>query len=86
MSETTPAATYVRKGTDGCQWIGPDQDPRLGPVHYCGNKPLWPGRNYCEDHVWRVYQKGTGIGVSRKNKAIEKELALIKELEGVDRE
>jgi hypothetical protein len=36
--------------------------------------------------VWQVYKKGTSVGVSRKNRAIEKEMALIKELEGVDHE
>jgi hypothetical protein len=43
--------------------------------------PLWPGRSYCEEHVWKVYQKGTSMGTSRKNKAIEKELAELKRLE-----
>jgi hypothetical protein len=42
---------------------------------------LWPGRSYCEEHVWQVYQKGTGIGNKRKNRAIEKELADLKRLE-----
>jgi hypothetical protein len=86
MTQTIPAATYVRETSGGCQWIGADQDPRLGPIHYCGKKPLWPGRSYCEEHVWQVYKKGTSVGVSRKNRAIEKEMALIKELEGVDHE
>jgi hypothetical protein len=30
-----------------------------------------------------VYQKGTAVGVSRKNKAIEKELAELKRLEEI---
>jgi hypothetical protein len=71
----------------GCQWIGPDQDPqRHNPIKYCGQTPLWPGRSYCEEHVWRVYQKGTAVGQSRKNKAIEKELADLKRLEEIDHE
>lgn len=57
----------------GCQWIAAEQDPRRGAVDYCGRLPLWPGRSYCEEHVWRVYQKGTGIGVARKNRRIERE-------------
>jgi hypothetical protein len=65
-----------------CQYIGPDQTQP--PYKICGCKTLWPGRAYCEEHVWQVYQKGTGIGVSRKNRAIEKELAAIKELESMD--
>jgi hypothetical protein len=56
-----------------CQWISAEQDPQKGPVHYCGQTPLWPGRSYCEEHVWRVYQKGTGLGVSRKNRRIERQ-------------
>jgi len=77
-----PAATHVSPGGRGCQWISPDQDPqRVWLVHYCGQQPLWPGRSYCEEHIWRVYQKGTAVGVSRKNRAIERELAELKRLE-----
>ena len=65
----------------GCQWIGSEQDPCRGPLEFCGKTPLWPGRSYCEEHVWRVYQKGTSMGNKRKNKAIEKELAEIRALE-----
>jgi len=71
---------------EGCQWIGPEQDPQRGLVEYCGKVPLWPGRSYCEEHVWRVYQKGTAMGMSRKNKAIEKELAELKRLEEINDE
>jgi hypothetical protein len=67
----------------GCQWIGAEQDPQRGPVEYCGRVPLWPGRSYCEEHVWRVYQKGTAQGMSRKNKAIERELAELKKMEEI---
>ncbi len=70
----------------GCQWVGPEQDPHRAPLQFCGCLPLWPGRSYCEEHVWRVYQKGTAVGVSRKNKAIEKELAEIKRLEEIEDE
>jgi hypothetical protein len=66
--------------TCGCTWIGPEQDPRKGPVEYCGKVPLWPGRSYCEEHIWQVYRKGTAQGVSRKNKAIELELKKMKEM------
>lgn len=70
----------------GCQWVGPDQDPSRGLLEYCGKTPLWPGRSYCEEHVWRVYKKGSAMGMSRKNKAIEAELAEIKRLEEVQDE
>jgi len=64
---------------EGCQFIGPEQTSP--PYKMCGCTTLWPGRAYCEEHVWRVYQKGTAIGVSRKNKAIEEELRKLKEME-----
>jgi hypothetical protein len=70
----------------GCQWIGPEQDPARGSVQMCGCTRLWPGRSYCEEHVWRVYQKGSAMGTSRKNKAIEKELAELKRLEEISYE
>jgi len=67
--------------TCGCTWVGPEQDPQRGPLNFCGRVPLWPGRSYCEEHVWRVYQKGTAVGMSRKNRAIERELDELKRLE-----
>jgi hypothetical protein len=67
----------------GCQWVGAEQDPQRAPLQFCGCLPLWPGRSYCEEHVWRVYQKGTAAGQSRKNKAIERELAELKRLEEI---
>jgi len=67
-----------------CQYIGPEQDPRTGPIHYCGSTHMWPGRSYCVDHVWKVYAKGTGINNKRQIKAIEKEMAEIKEMEGME--
>jgi hypothetical protein len=47
----------------------------------CGHKHLWPGRAYCEEHVWLVYQKHSSSGTVRKNKVIEKEMAELKRLE-----
>ena len=29
-------------------------------THVCG-KPTVPGKSYCEEHVWLVYQKGSGV-------------------------
>jgi hypothetical protein len=64
--------------------VGAEQDPQRAPLQFCGCLPLWPGRSYCEEHVWRVYKKGTAAGMSRKNKVIERELAEIRELENKD--
>ena len=64
--------------TEGCQWIGPEQ--AHPPFKMCGCA-VFPGKNYCEDHVWRVYRKGTSQGNKRKIAAIERELAEVKELE-----
>ena len=67
-----------------CQFIGADQDPlRDWPIKMCC-RPVFPGRAYCEDHVWQVYQKGTSIGNKRKIKAIEEELAEVKRLEEIE--
>ena len=32
----------------------------------CG-QPGVPGRSYCEDHVWLIYQKGTALGKRKKD-------------------
>jgi hypothetical protein len=67
--------------SQGCQWIGPDQDPqKTHRVDYCGRVPLWPGRSYCEEHVWRVYQKGTGLNNRREVRRIEKMLQKMREI------
>jgi len=67
--------------TAGCQYIGPEQ--KEYPFKMCGCKPF-PGRVYCEDHIWTVYKKGTSSGNKRKIAAIEKELAEIKLIEEVE--
>ena len=69
----------------GCLWIGPDQDPRKGPVTYCG-KPTLEGKHYCHEHYWRVYAKGTTINGRRKEKAIDAEIAELKRLEDLELE
>jgi hypothetical protein len=66
---------------EGCQYIGPEQVS--GPFTMCGCKTLWPGKVYCEEHVWKVYQKGTSKGNKRKLKEIENELAEIKRLQEI---
>ena len=45
---------------EGCQYIGPDQDPRLGPVKMCGHKVI-DGKAYCAEHYPVVYMVGSSI-------------------------
>ena len=69
--------------TKECQYLGPEQDPlRDWPVKYCC-KPTFPGKSYCEDHVWLVYNRGSSVGNKRKIKEIEKELAEVKRLQEI---
>jgi len=64
----------------GCQYIGPEQvEP---PYTYCGRE-VFPGKSYCEDHVWVVYKKNTSVGNKKKLKEIEKELAEVKRLQEI---
>jgi hypothetical protein len=49
----------------------------------CGDK-LFPGRSYCEHHLWTVYKKGTDVNGKRKVKEIEKELAELKRIEEIE--
>lgn len=61
-----------------CQYIGPDQDPRIHfPVKYCG-KALVPGKSYCAEHYHKMYISGSAISGKRKQKQLEAEM---KELE-----
>jgi len=63
-----------------CQYIGPEQ--KEYPFKMCGHK-TFPGRAYCEEHIWKVYKKGSSSGNKRKVKEIEKELAEIRRLEEI---
>jgi hypothetical protein len=63
-----------------CQYIGSGQTE--APFKLCGCKPF-PGKSYCEDHVWLVYKKGSSSGNKRKVAGIEKELAEIRRLEEI---
>ena len=60
-----------------CQWIGPEQDPRKGPVHYCG-KPNLTAKSYCADHFYKVYQGGTSVNGKRAEKLLQKEIESVK--------
>ena len=66
-----------------CQYIGPEQDPRKGPIHYCGAKVI-EGKNYCHDHYWIVYKKGTAIAGRKKEKAIDAEIESLKRQQEID--
>jgi len=63
---------------EGCQYLGPDQDPRVKwPMTPCG-KPALDGKSYCAEHYPMMYKIGSSTSGKRKSKAIERE---IKELE-----
>lgn len=44
-----------------CEWIGEGE----GCSHI-----VVEGRSYCEEHLWRVYKKGTQLGRRRKDQRI----------------
>ena len=68
----------------GCQFIGADQDPlRDYPIKFCGAKVI-DGKNYCHDHYWRVYKKGTAIAGKKVEKAIEAEIEELKKQQEID--
>jgi hypothetical protein len=60
-----------------CTWIGSGQ-----AIEACC-KPTVFGKSYCEDHIWRVYQKGTSIGNKRQLQAMEKELKELKRIQEI---
>lgn len=46
----------------GCQYLGPDYDPRTSrqsPAPYCGCKDLHNDTLYCKTHYSIMYQEGT---------------------------
>jgi hypothetical protein len=45
---------------DQCTWIGKGEGCTQTTV---------PGRNYCEDHIWLVYNKGTAVKPRKKKEA-----------------
>ena len=72
----------------GCQYLGPEFDPRKWdyaskPTPYCGCRTL-EGKNYCADHYYKVYQKGTSVNSKRKERAIEEEIAALKKQQEID--
>lgn len=45
---------------EGCQYIGPDQDPRLHDIVKCGKRVV-DGKSYCAHHYAMMYQTGTAL-------------------------
>ena len=56
---------------EGCQYIGPDQDPRKGPVTMCGHKVV-PGKSYCEEHYRIMYIGGSALTKGRSASRVAK--------------
>lgn len=67
----------------GCQYIGKDQDPRKGPVTYCGSKTL-EGKSYCGEHYHVIYQRGSATSGRRKEKEIDAEIEALKRQQEID--
>lgn len=56
---------------EGCQYMGPNQDPRHSAVKYCGH-PVIPGKSYCSEHYPVMYQTGTAVTKKRSASAVAK--------------
>ena len=64
-----------------CQYIGPEQTDH--PFTMCGCRVL-AGKNYCGDHYWTVYKKGSASAGRRNEKAIDQEIADFKRQQEVE--
>ena len=55
----------------GCQWLGPDYDPRAdrsgAPTPYCGCKDLVGSSVYCKEHYPQMYSSGTALRKRKKD-------------------
>ena len=40
-----------------CTWI----EPKGESLRMCCTHQVVEGRNYCEEHLWRVYSRGTAL-------------------------
>lgn len=67
--------------THTCHFIGAEQTHP--PYTECG-APVFPGKSYCQHHLWKVYKKGTSVGNKKKIASIERELASIELAEEVN--
>ena len=63
MDLTTTLAQKIYD-REGCQYIGPDQDPRRDIVKMCGCTVL-KGKAYCGEHYNIVYGAGTALTKKR---------------------
>lgn len=73
-----------------CTYLGPEFDPRTWdyfnkPTPYCGCQTL-EGKNYCADHYYVVYKKGTAYAGKKAEKAIEAEIAELKRQQELEEE
>lgn len=71
-----------------CQYLGPEFDPRTWdysskPTPYCGCQTL-EGKNYCADHYYVVYKRGTAIAGKRVEKQIDAEIEELKRQQEID--
>lgn len=68
----------------GCQYIGPEQDPlRDWPIKYCGHKTI-EGQSYCGDHYWKIYRKGSATAGRKREKEVDAEIAELKRLQELE--
>ena len=67
----------------GCQYIGPEQDPQKARLVFCGAKTIL-GKNYCHDHYYLIYKKGTAIAGRKKEKAIDAEIAELQKQQEIE--
>ena len=71
-----------------CQYLGPEFDARTWDYFnkstpYCGCKTV-AGKNYCAEHYYVVYKKGTSVNGRRKEKEVEKEIAELKRQQEIE--
>lgn len=71
----------------GCQYLGPEYDPRLqrGPTPFCGARSI-EGKNYCHEHYYVIYKKGTSVNGRRREKEVENEIAELKRQQELEME
>ena len=70
--------------SDGCQYIGPDQDPlKDWPIKYCGCKTI-EGKAYCHEHYFKVYARGTSVNGKRRERAIEQEIEELRKQQEIE--
>jgi hypothetical protein len=54
-----------------CQWIGNGEG--------CTHEAV-EGRSYCQEHLYKVYQKGTNLGKRKKDLRIVDDVRLMEQL------